>query len=127
MKIKLSQDPCRDCGYCCTYLAMEIDRPRSASDFDDIRWYLIHRGVHVYVCPENVWHIQFAAPCLHLKNGRCKIYHKRPAICRGYEVHNCSRHAAEPDEKHSFKKEADLKRYLKKHRPRVYRKMYPDL
>lgn len=76
--------PCDLCNArCCRYMAIEIDRPRTAADYDDIRWYLLHKKVAVFIDHDGVWHLEFQTPCEALrKDGRCSIYESRPRICR---------------------------------------------
>jgi len=75
---------CEDCGSaCCTYVAMEIDKPTCKRDYDYIRWYLLHEGVHVFVDHEDCWFVEFKTPCARLGvDGRCTDYEDRPKICR---------------------------------------------
>ena len=41
---------CEHCAAaCCRYLALPIDKPTTKRDYDDIRWYLMHEGVSVFV------------------------------------------------------------------------------
>ncbi len=81
---------CEHCtAACCRYLAVPLDPPRSARDYDDIRWYLMHEGILVFV-EEGSWYIQFATTCRHLgADNRCTVYETRPDICRDYEPGNC--------------------------------------
>jgi len=30
---------------CCRYFALQIDNPKTADDYDNIRWYLVHENV----------------------------------------------------------------------------------
>lgn len=78
--------PCTACGgSCCNYVAIEIDRPTTKTACDNIRWYLMHRDVHVYADHDNCWHIEFRTPCTRqLADGRCGNYGDRPRICRSY-------------------------------------------
>ena len=42
--------PCAQCNaLCCRYMAIKVDTPRTADDYDDVRWYLLHRDVRVLV------------------------------------------------------------------------------
>ncbi len=78
------QPPCDECGgRCCKYVAIEIDKPTTKTDYDHIRWYLVHENVNVFVDHDNKWHIEFRTPCeFQDENNRCSIYSKRPKICR---------------------------------------------
>lgn len=81
---------CEHCtAACCRYLALPIDKPTSARDYDDIRWYLMHRGVTVFV-EEGDWYIQHEAACKNLgADNRCGIYDTRPEICQEYDADGC--------------------------------------
>lgn len=81
---------CEHCtAACCRYVAVPLDPPRSARDYDDIRWYLMHEGIQVFV-EDGGWYIQFTTRCRNLAaDNRCSIYATRPDICRDYEPGNC--------------------------------------
>jgi uncharacterized protein len=78
--------PCLDCGgRCCKYTAIEIDKPTTKTDFDNVRWYLSHLNVHVFVDHDKKWHVEFRSPCENLgDNHECLIYEIRPRICRNH-------------------------------------------
>jgi uncharacterized protein len=81
---------CEHCtAACCRYLAIPLDKPRSARDYDDIRWYLMHEGISVFV-EDGDWYIQFQARCKNLgSDNLCMTYETRPQICREYEPGEC--------------------------------------
>ena len=81
---------CEHCtAACCRYVAVPLDKPKTARDFDDIRWYLMHQGVIVFV-EDGDWYIQFQTRCKNLgADNRCGVYETRPAICREYEPGEC--------------------------------------
>ena len=85
--------PCAQCGaLCCRYMATEIDRPEEDRDYDDIRWYLLHRDVSVFLDRRGSWFLRFATPCEALgEDGRCQCYADRPILCRrhGLPVGTC--------------------------------------
>ncbi len=121
---KKDPNPCSNCSYCCEYVAIEIDKPETARDFDNIYWYIIHKDVWVYSDHENDWYIQFNSPCEKLEGHLCGNYFNRPMMCRDYSVKHCSRYGdGDPEEKVLFKNEVDLFQYLKKKRPAVFEKM----
>jgi len=76
--------PCDTCGgKCCEYIAIEIGRPTTKTDFDNIRWYLTHKNVNIFVDHDKKWHVEFRTPCEKLtKNKKCLMYENRPQICR---------------------------------------------
>lgn len=81
---------CEHCtAVCCKYLAIPLDKPRRARDYDDIRWYLMHENVLVFV-EDGDWFIQFATRCKNLMaDNRCGVYISRPEICRDYQPGDC--------------------------------------
>lgn len=82
---------CEKCdGKCCKYVAIEIDTPESLEDFENIRWYVAHKNINVYVDEDYTWHVEFLTPCEFLgENNLCGIYEKRPTICREYNQDEC--------------------------------------
>ena len=81
---------CSKCtALCCRYIAIEIDKPETKRDFDDIRWYVAHRGVRVFV-ERGRWYVEFRTRCKFLtKDNLCAIYEKRPRICREHDPNSC--------------------------------------
>lgn len=68
---------------CCRYIALEIDKPTCKRDYDQIRWYLRHKDVHVFVDHEGDWCIEFKANCDALgTDNRCAKYDDRPNVCK---------------------------------------------
>lgn len=81
------------CSYCtakcCRYFALGIDAPDSWDDFDNIRWYMMHGAVSVFV-DAGAWYLMVQADCQHLQaDHRCGAYDTRPRICREYTTDNC--------------------------------------
>jgi Fe-S-cluster containining protein len=81
------------CAYCtamcCRYFAVPIDTPTNWKDYDNIRWFMLHGRVTVYV-DEGTWYLCVYADCKHLEaDHRCGIYHDRPEICREYSTTAC--------------------------------------
>ncbi len=81
---------CEHCpAACCRYLAIPIDEPTTGRDFDDIRWYLMHQGVTVFV-EDGDWYFQVQTVCKNLGvDHRCGVYETRPEICREYKAKDC--------------------------------------
>ena len=74
---------------CCRYFALPIEIPHTRSDFDFIRWYLLHNQATVFI-DEGDWYILVHTECRHLQtDNRCGIYDTRPEICRQYSTGNC--------------------------------------
>lgn len=106
---------CDDCtGLCCRYFAFPIDTPEDWGDYDDIRWFLCHKGISVFV-EDGDWYISIKNICRHLTNGdyKCKIYKKRPRICRGYSRRNCDLAEGEYDYELHFTNDKQMEEYMK--------------
>ncbi len=120
-------NPCLRCkAICCRYVALPIDTPETKGDFDDIRWYIAHRGVWVFV-EDGDWYICFQSKCRYLDgDNKCTIYDRRPRICRGYKTNNCEFTGEGEAYDMKFKKPEDIeeyaKEYLKKKRNRLRKK-----
>ena len=75
---------------CCSDVVLEIDLPEDFEDFDNIRWYLYHHDVFIYV-DEEEWHLGFRTKCDALQaDHSCGVYAKRPEICREHSADDCS-------------------------------------
>lgn len=81
--------PCKSCeAKCCRYFAMEIDTPRSKHDFENLRWYLAHKKIKIYV-EKRKWFLEILNECKYLEGHKCSIYDKRPLICREHSTYTC--------------------------------------
>ncbi len=87
---------CDQCAaLCCRYFALPIDNPDCKRDYDNIRWYLLHQNVVIFV-ESKQWYIGVLNRCRQLQSdNRCGIYETRPAICRSYTTENCDYHAGD--------------------------------
>lgn len=109
---------CEHCtGMCCKYIALPLDTPETKRDFDDMRWYLLHQGISVFV-EDDEWYIQIEARCNALQlDNRCGIYETRPEICREYTIEGCDYHGGNYEYKNIFKSPDEIeefgKQYLK--------------
>ena len=81
---------CEHCpAKCCRYFALPIDAPTELTDFEYIRWFLLHEHATVFV-EEETWYLLVHTTCKHLQpDNRCGIYTTRPQICRDYSTDNC--------------------------------------
>ncbi len=106
---------CEHClGMCCRYLALPIDTPEDRDDFDDIRWYLMHDGISVFV-EEDEWYLYVAADCRHLQpDFLCSAYRTRPRICREYSTENCDYHSGDYGWEQHFTCPQHLDEYVQK-------------
>jgi hypothetical protein len=114
--IKNKKDnPCFGCSLCCRYVSVEIDKPRinSKKDIDEIKWFLLHKNIEVYIDNDNNWNIQFNTKCKKLKkNGLCAIYKTRPQICREHSVDECEKYGGGKPYKVSFKNIKQFEKWL---------------
>jgi Fe-S-cluster containining protein len=116
-----SQHPCHGCGDCCRYVAVEIDKPTSNRDFENVVWYLSHRDVIVYQDFEHAWFIEFQTRCEHLTDSAtCGIYTERPQICSEFSWEDCERNSKEPACRYRFSAPEEFVAWLRKHRPRSF-------
>ncbi|MEZ6126422.1 MAG: YkgJ family cysteine cluster protein [Planctomycetaceae bacterium] len=81
---------CQYCtGRCCRYFALPIETPTTWTDFDHIRWYMMHGRVGVFV-DDGTWFLTVYADCQYLQpDNMCGIYDDRPGICRSYSTDEC--------------------------------------
>lgn len=113
---------CSNCdGACCKYVAMEIDCPEDLDDFENIKWFVLHKGVKVFVDEDDSWNIQFDSKCKYLsKENKCLIHEdyvenppvSRPKICREFSVEECPFHNKYV-EKFVFESIEDVEKYVK--------------
>jgi uncharacterized protein len=84
------QSLCEFCtAKCCRYFALAIDTPKTQSDYDYMRWYLLHERATLFT-DNGTWYLQMHTTCKHLlPDHRCGIYHDRPPICREYQTADC--------------------------------------
>ena len=103
---------CDQCaGLCCRYFVLEIDKPETRRQFDDVRWYLVHEGTFVFI-EKRKWYLGVYARCKHLQqDNRCGIYEKRPRICREYSTESCDYHGGEYDWEVLFSSAEQLEQY----------------
>jgi Fe-S-cluster containining protein len=88
-------------GLCCRYFALPIDTPE-------------HKGITVFV-EDGDWYINIENKCRHLteKDNRCRIYGKRPRICRGYRHAVCDFVEGEYDYELHFTSDKQMEEYIK--------------
>ena len=105
---------CEHCtGVCCRYIALPIDKPRTREDFDDIRWYLLHENIAVFV-EDGDWYINIPTTCRHLQpDNRCGIYQTRPRICRDYSTDGCDYHSGDYGWQYHFTCPEHLDEYVR--------------
>jgi Fe-S-cluster containining protein len=115
--------PCNSCGECCRYVAVEIDRPTTPRDYDQIHWYVTHRGVAVYVDWEGDWYLEFETVCDHLTPAAtCGVYRDRPELCAEFSWETCEKSTGEPGHRVRFTQPSEFFEWLETKRPRSFEK-----
>ncbi len=91
----LTDSLCDRCiALCCKYITIEIDKPRTKREKDDVRWYLLHEGVTLLVDKDR-WMVKCPTRCSALSDDdKCTIYDNRPQTCREYDTKNCDFYTA---------------------------------
>ncbi|RMD45516.1 YkgJ family cysteine cluster protein [Candidatus Pacearchaeota archaeon] len=108
---------CEGCSLCCKYIAIEIDKPENKEDIDQIRWFLLHKNVWVFIDHDNSWNVQFNTPCTKLSSkGLCTIYRKRPRICKDYSTESCEKWGEGKSFKVLWKNAEEFEKWLKNKR-----------
>lgn len=125
---KRGTNPCEKCdGKCCRYFALPIDTPEDWDDYDDIRWYLCHKDVTVFV-EDGDWYVNVKNVCRHLseEDYRCKHYELRPRICRQYDTENCDLTGDDYDYELHFTNDRQMEEYMRiKFGENVFDKLEP--
>jgi Fe-S-cluster containining protein len=106
---------CEKCtGLCCRYFALPIETPETRADYDDIRWYLCHEDITVFV-EDGDWYLNVKNKCRYLseKDHACLIYDKRPKICRKYKHSDCDFVEGEYEYELHFTSAKDMDEYIR--------------
>lgn len=106
---------CNKCnGLCCRYFALPIETPTEKSDYDDIRWFLCHKDVSVFV-EDGDWYVSMKNKCKYVDTGshHCKIYDQRPGICRKYKTSDCDLTEGDYDYELHFTNDKQMAEYIK--------------
>jgi Fe-S-cluster containining protein len=116
---------CHKCtGLCCRYFALPIETPEDWGDYDDIRWYLSHNDVSVFV-EKGDWYLNIKNNCRYLSpQHRCDNYQMRPKICRKYKTDDCDLSGDEYDHSLSFADDRQMEEYMRtKFGPKIFDKL----
>jgi len=111
--ISLKMDSCDKCNAeCCRYVTAPLKKPKDKNDWDEIKWLLMHKGVIIYQDEDGDWNLEVKTDCRHLdeKTKKCRIYDKRPSVCKDHEAHECEATGEFSDT--IFKKPEDVDEYL---------------
>lgn len=113
---ELNRKLCGRCSICCRYVTVEIDKPKTKENIDEIRWYLLH-GVNVCLDGDGEWMVYLPLKCKALsKKGKCNIYPKRPIVCQKYTQNECDRYDQKSSKEIIFKDEKKFLKYVKKNK-----------
>lgn len=105
---------CEHCtALCCRYIALPVETPTTREELDQIRWFLLHGGVSLFI-EDGDWYISMETACRHLQpDFRCGIYETRPKICRDFSTDNCDYHAGDYGFEHHFTCPEHLEAYIR--------------
>lgn len=107
------KNQCASCGKCCSHVTVEIDKPETKEDYEEVRWFTLHENVMVYIDDEGDWYIEFRTRCKALdEENRCDIYDKRPTICRKYDADDCEQHGEGNYYEIKFTKPSEVEAYM---------------
>jgi hypothetical protein len=114
---KAPKNDCQPCkARCCRYVSLEIDTPEDEQDFDNIKWYVIHKNISVYTS-EGKWYLMVKSKCEYLaKDNKCSIYRQRPQICREHSTDGCEYYGDDNFYDDLIESKEDLARYRQHHK-----------
>jgi len=59
-------------------------------EINDYAWIVAHEGTCIHIEEDNSWNLMVKSRCSHLDfKGDCKVYSKRPNICRQHDPEAC--------------------------------------
>jgi len=87
-------------------------------------WYQYHKNTNLHLDQENDYGLHFQNRCNQLdENNLCKIYNRRPLICRQFRLSGCHGNDINESVKLKLDTEQALMGHLKKRRPALFRKL----
>lgn len=99
-KVPISQKCFYCTAGCCSDVVLEHEEPDSLEEHDEIREYLSHENVFVYI-DEEEWHVGFKTSCGAIQaDYSCGVYAKRPEICREHSPSDCSEYTGPGKDEH---------------------------
>jgi len=101
-------------------VAIEIDKPENQEDIDQIKWFLVHKNVLVFIDNDDSWNIQFNTPCVKLSKNLCSIYEQRPKICRDHSSDNCEKYGDGESYKVLWKNLPEFEEWLKNNKSKIF-------
>jgi len=117
-------DLCSGCVKCCSYVTIEIDKPRTSQEYDQWIWALHHRHISLYVERPEAWYIHVDTMCERLDgSGRCSIHGRHPVLCRDYDPRTCERRLPLSDIAAWFDTADQFEGWIRTHRPRHWERL----
>ncbi len=110
-------EKCSNCdAHCCRHVAVQIEKPVTKKEIDQVRWYLLHENVWVSIDHDGDWLLEFRTPCKKIVNNQCGDYGNRPVICRDYPGENelCERETDDTSYAALFTNEEEFLQHLNK-------------
>ncbi|MBI5179141.1 MAG: hypothetical protein HZA04_07760 [Nitrospinae bacterium] len=105
----------------CRYVNVEMTYPRTRSTIETFLWHIYHENSKVYISRKGEWHLLVPSRCSQLTtDNRCRLKH---------QLEQCAQHTypgakkIEDVARFVFHNEDELLRYLKEHRPAIFKKM----
>jgi hypothetical protein len=83
---------CNECdGHCCKYITVQIDEPKDDIDFEELKWFLCHENILVYIDHDGQWCLEVKTHCKFQdqKTNLCTIYETRPKVCQEHLEEEC--------------------------------------
>ncbi|MDP6107404.1 MAG: YkgJ family cysteine cluster protein [Candidatus Brocadiia bacterium] len=86
---------CGDCpSLCCHGFVMPIDRPRTKSEVEELKWHIQYDTVSCFI-RNTRWHVLVEGKCQYLgKENLCVCYSTRPDRCRQHNPPDCERYGS---------------------------------
>ena len=79
---------CRKCAFCCSYVAIEINRPKTKGEYDNLKWIILHKNTEIFVCNRK-WFVRFYTPCKFItEDNLCALHKKRTKFWKRAEICN---------------------------------------
>ena len=110
---------CAGCSTCCSYITVEVDKPRTPREYDQWLWAIMHRHISLYVERPERWFLCIETPCESLDaGGRCGIYGRHPVLCREHDPRWCERRLPLADIRAWFRGAPELEAWIRRERPK---------
>ncbi len=84
-KLSTKQQLCISCRRCCKSVGMYLDPENYIASNEDVAKFYAARGFEIYEHNGLLLLIHPNLPCPNLADKGCRIYEKRPIICREYD------------------------------------------